>query len=104
MILDIQSIYTKYLNKANKANKKRDEICTCVLTLEEELYISNEEKEQAVSLLQQQVVKIKRYKKMMDALQILVFAKPDKPLPFIKSPIDQCGLIFTHALLPLVNN
>ena len=26
MILDIQSIYTKDLNKANKADKKRDKI------------------------------------------------------------------------------
>ena len=53
MILDMRSIYTKYLNKANKADKKRDEICTRALGLEQELYINNKEKEQAVSLLQQ---------------------------------------------------
>ena len=51
IILDIRSIYPKYLNKANKANKKRDEIYTCALELEQEFYISNEEKEQPVSFL-----------------------------------------------------
>ena len=51
IILDMQSIYTKYLNKINKVNKKRDEIYTCILRLEQELKISNEEREQAVSLL-----------------------------------------------------
>ena len=53
MILDMQSIYIKYLNKANKADKKRDEIHTCALGLEHELYISNKKREQTVSLLQQ---------------------------------------------------
>ena len=51
MILDIWSIYTKYLNKANKADKERNEIRTCTLELEQELYISNEERKQAVSFL-----------------------------------------------------
>ncbi len=45
MILDMQSIYTKYLDQANKADKKRDEIHTRALGLEQELHISNEEKE-----------------------------------------------------------
>ena len=49
MILDIRSIYTKYLNKANKADKKRDKIRTRILKLEQELHISNEKREQAVS-------------------------------------------------------
>ena len=53
MILDMQSIYTKYLNKANKADKKCDDIHIRTLRLEQELYISNEERKQAVSLLQQ---------------------------------------------------
>ena len=84
----MRSIYTKYLNKANKADKERDEIRTRALGLEQELHISNEEREQAVSLLQQQTVKVKRYKKMIDALQSSVFVKPDKFLPFIENLID----------------
>ena len=104
MILDMRSIYTEYLNEANEADKKRDEIRTRALGLEQELHISNEEREQAVSLLQQQTVKVKRYEKMIDALQSSAFAKPDKPLPSIESPIDQRGSTFTHALSPLVNN
>ena len=88
MILDIQSIYTKYLNKANKANKKCDEIRTRKLGVEQELHIGNEEREQAVSFFQQQILKVKRYKKMIDALQSLAFAKPNKPLSSIKSLID----------------
>ena len=34
MILDMQSIYDKYLNKANKADKKRNEIRIGALRLE----------------------------------------------------------------------
>ena len=45
MILDMQSIYIKYLNKTNKTNKKYDEIRTCALEMEQELYISNEKRE-----------------------------------------------------------
>ena len=44
MILDMRGIYTKYLNKANKIDKKRDKIYTCALGLEQELHSSNEEK------------------------------------------------------------
>ena len=51
MILDIWSIYTMYLNKANKKDKKRDEIRTCMLKFEQELHISNEKREQAVFFL-----------------------------------------------------
>ena len=51
MILDIQNIYTKYLNKANKIDKKRDEIHSCALGLEQKFYISNKEKERAVFFL-----------------------------------------------------
>ncbi len=88
MILDMQSIYTKYLDQANKADKVCNEIHTRALRLEQELHISNEEKEQAVSLLQQQTVKVKRYKRMIDALQSSVPLKPDIPLPSIERPID----------------
>lgn len=34
MILVTQIIYTKYLNKTNKKEKKRDKICICALKLE----------------------------------------------------------------------
>ncbi len=103
MILDMQSIYTKYLDQANKADKENNEIYTCALGLEQELYISNEEREQAVSLLQQQTVKVKRYERIIDALQSLVSPKPDIPLLSIKRPINQRGPAFTYALSPLVN-
>ena len=52
MILDMQSIYTKHLNKANKADKKHDKIRIPVLKLEQKLHISNEKQEQAVFPLQ----------------------------------------------------
>lgn len=45
MILDIWSIYTKYLDQVNKADKKRIGIHTCVLELDQELYINNEKRE-----------------------------------------------------------
>lgn len=88
MILDMQNTYTGYLDQANKANKERNEICTYALALKQRLHISNKERAQAVSFLQQQIIKVKRYKKMIGALQSLVLAKPDKPLLFIKKLID----------------
>ena len=68
MILDIQSIYIEYLDQVNKADKKRDKIHIRVLRLEQELHISNEKREQAIFLLQQQTLKVKRYEKMIDIL------------------------------------
>ncbi len=103
MILDMQSIYTKYLDQVNKADKERDEIYTHALGLEYELHISNEKREQAVSLLQLQSVKVKRYEKMIDVLQSSVSLKPNIPLPSIEKRIDQHGPAFTHVLLSLVN-
>lgn len=83
MILDIRSIYTEYFDQANEADKKYDEIRICALELEQELHNSNDKKEQAVSLLQEQIVKVKRYEKMIDALQNSALVKPDKVLPSI---------------------
>ncbi len=103
MILDMRKTYMEYLDQANKADNQGDKIRTRDLGLEQELYISNEEREQAVSLLQQQTVKVKRYKRMIDALQSSVPLKPDIPLPSIERSIDQCGSAFTHVLSPLVN-
>ena len=51
MILDMRSIYNKYLNKANKRDKKCDEIYTYALKLEQELYIKNKKRKQVVFLL-----------------------------------------------------
>ncbi len=45
MILDMQKTYTEYLDQANKADNKRDKIRTRALGLEQELYISNKERE-----------------------------------------------------------
>ena len=104
MILGMQSNYTKYLNKANKANKKRDEICICTLGLDKKVYIIYEKREQAVSVLQQQTVKVKRYVKIIDVLQNFAFTKPDKLLSSIKTSINQYGSTFINALLPLVNS
>ena len=44
MILDIQTIYIKYLDKTNKINKKFDEENTSVLGLDQKLLISNNKK------------------------------------------------------------
>ena len=41
---------------------------------------------------------------MINILQSLIFAKPDKFLSSIKRFIDQCGSTFIHALSLLVNN
>lgn len=57
MILDIQNIYTKYLDQANKADKNCDKIRTYALKLEQEFYISNKGKKFLVSLFQQQTVR-----------------------------------------------
>ena len=45
MILDIQSIYIKYLNQVNKANKKHNKIYIYALKLEQELHINNKKRE-----------------------------------------------------------
>ena len=45
IILNMWSIYTKYLGHTNKANKKYNKIHTCILRLKQELYISNNKRE-----------------------------------------------------------
>lgn len=45
MIFDMQNIYTKYLDKANVVEEKRNKICTCAFELEQEIHISNEKRE-----------------------------------------------------------
>ena len=51
MILDMRKTYIGYLDQANKADDQRKEIRMCALRLEQNLYISNEEREEAVTLL-----------------------------------------------------
>lgn len=53
IILDIKSIYTKYFNLANKANKQYNKIYTLVLGLEKDFYISNDKREQSVIFFQE---------------------------------------------------
>ena len=59
MILDMWKIYTEYLDLANKADNQRDQIWTRALEREQDLHISNKEREQAVTLLQKQANKLK---------------------------------------------
>ncbi len=68
MILDMQNIYTKYLDQANKVDKEYNEICIYMLELEQELLISNKKREYIASFLEQQTVKVKYYEKMINAL------------------------------------
>ena len=51
MILDMRNIYTKYLNQANHADKQCNEIQTIALGLEQELKISNNERQKTITLL-----------------------------------------------------
>lgn len=53
MIFDMQSIFTKYLDKTNKVDNKCDEIYNYTVELEHEFHINIKEKKQTVSLFQQ---------------------------------------------------
>ena len=68
MILDMRNIYTEYLNQANHADKQCKEIRTIALGLEQELQISNNKRQEAITLLEAQVAKSNRYKKIIDTL------------------------------------
>ena len=57
MILDMRNIYTKYLNQANHADKQCKEIQTIALGLEQELQISNNKRQEVITLLEAQVAK-----------------------------------------------
>ena len=57
MILDMRNIYTKYLNQANHADELCKEIRTIALGLEQELHISINERQKAITLLEAQVAK-----------------------------------------------
>ena len=57
MILDMCNIYIKYLNQANHADKQCKKIQTIALGLEQELQISNNNRQEAITLLETQVAK-----------------------------------------------
>ena len=105
MILDIRNIYTKYLNQANHANKQCKEIRTIALGLEQELQISNNERQEAITLLEAQVAKSNRYEKIIDTLQNSLPAKQDRPQQSIERPTPaQQTPAFVHGLSPSLNN
>ncbi len=68
MILDLRNIYTKYLNQANHADEQCKEIRTIALGLKQELQISNNERQEAIILLETQVAKSNQYKRIIDML------------------------------------
>ena len=68
MILDMRTIYTKYLNQANSANKKYNQIQTIALRLKQELQISNNERTEAITLFEEQVIKSNQYEKIINTL------------------------------------
>lgn len=78
IILDIPTIYTKYLNQANNADKLYNQIWIVALGLEQELQISNNEKAKAITLLEAQVTRLNWYKKIIDMFQNSFFAKKDQ--------------------------
>ena len=105
MILDMCTIYTKYLNMANNADKQYNQISTIALGLEQELQISNNKKIEAITLLEAQVAKSNWYKKIIDMLQNSFFAKKDQPQQSIKRPtLAQQIPAFVHDLSPLLHD
>ena len=75
IILDICNIYTLYLNQVTYADKQCNQIQTIALGLEQKLQISNNEKQEAITLLKVQVTKSNRYKKIIDTCQNSLSAK-----------------------------
>ena len=55
--LDMHNIYTEYLNQTNHADKQCKKIRIIALGLEQELQISNNERQEAITLLEAQVAK-----------------------------------------------
>ena len=79
MILNMHTIYTKYLNQTNNADKQYNQIQTVTLRLEQKLQISNNKKTEAITLLEAQVAKSNRYDKIIDMLQNSFPAKKNQP-------------------------
>ena len=105
MILDMHTIYTKYLNQANNANNQCNQIQTVALKLDQELQISNNERTEAITLLEAQIAKSNRYKKFIDTLQNSFPAKKDQLQQSIKRPTPvQQTPAFVHGLSPSLND
>ncbi len=105
MILDMRNIYTEYLNQANHADERCKEIRTIALGLEQELQISNNERQEAIILLEAQVAKLNQYKRIIDILQNSFPTKQDQPQQSIGrlTPAQQIPA-FVHGLSPSLNN
>ena len=73
------------------------------MELEQDFYISNEEKEQAVMFLQEQAKKLKQYEKIIDTLQNTASITPDTPLIFVEQYTHQRHPVFTYALSSQAN-
>ncbi len=86
MILDIRNIYIKYLNQTNHTDKQCKEIRTITLRLEQELQISNNERQEAIILLEAQVAKSNQYERIIDMLQNFLPTKQDQPQQSIEKP------------------
>ena len=92
-------IYTKYLNQANNADKKCNQIQIIALGLEQELHINNDERTKAISLVDAQIIKLNRYKKIIDTLENLFPAKKNPPQQSIERPtLAQQTSAFLHSL------
>ncbi len=87
MILDMRNIYTKYLNQANHADEQCKEIWTIALGLEQELQISNNERQEAITLFEAQVAKSNWYERIIDTLQNSLPTKQDRPQQSIERSI-----------------
>ena len=57
MIVDMRTIYTEYLNQAKNADEQCNQTRTIALGLEQEVQISNNERNEAITLLEAQVAK-----------------------------------------------
>ncbi len=105
MILDMCNIYTEYLNQANHADEQCKKIQTIALRLEQELQISNNERQETIILLEAQVAKSNRYKRIIDTLQNSLPTKQDQPQQSIErpTPAEQISA-FVHSLSPSLND
>lgn len=104
MILDMRKTYMEYFDHANEADKQHDAIRTRALGLEQDLHISNVEREEAVTLLQKQAKKLKQYEKIIDNLQNATSVTPDTSLASVEQSTNQRHSVFTHALSAQANN
>lgn len=103
IILNMQKTYTEYLEQTNETNKQNNKIQIQGLKLEQDFHIGIKEIKQVVTFFQEQVKKLKRYKKIIDILQSPTFAKLDISIPSIEKPTQIRLLLFTHALSPHAN-